>query len=76
MGSESINSDIIRFIVELAHGAGMKVVAEGIEAESQAERLMEYGCRFAQGYFYSRPLPLPALLLRMEQEAVPFFEEP
>jgi diguanylate cyclase (GGDEF)-like protein len=77
MGSESINSDIIRFIVELAHGAGMKVVAEGIEAESQAERLMEYGCRFAQGYFYSRPLPLPALLLRMEQEApIPFFEEP
>ncbi|MBB6142640.1 diguanylate cyclase (GGDEF)-like protein [Silvibacterium bohemicum] len=77
MGSGSINSDIIRFIVDLAHGAGMKVVAEGIEAESQAEMLMEYGCRFAQGYFYSRPLPLPALLRRMEHEApIPFFEEP
>ncbi|MFI3115897.1 MAG: GGDEF domain-containing phosphodiesterase [Clostridia bacterium] len=33
-------------------------LAEGIEEEIQVEMLVEYGCNYGQGYFYSRPIPI------------------
>ena len=38
-------------------GSGIGVVAEGIETERQAERLLELGCDLGQGYLFSRPVP-------------------
>lgn len=46
---------IITTITELAHGLGMMVVAEGIETQSQVERLSELGCDLGQGYFIGEP---------------------
>lgn len=48
---------ILNDIVNMAHRMGMKLVAEGIEQEYQAERLKRAGCDYAQGYFFSMPLP-------------------
>jgi EAL domain-containing protein (putative c-di-GMP-specific phosphodiesterase class I) len=48
---------IVEAVVALAHGLGIGVVAEGIETERQAERLLELGCDLGQGYLYSRPVP-------------------
>ncbi|MDB5359158.1 MAG: diguanylate cyclase [Rhodospirillales bacterium] len=47
---------LVRSIIELGHDLGLDVVAEGVEAGDEAERLRELGCDFAQGYFYSRPV--------------------
>lgn len=44
-------------IINLAHNLNLKVVAEGVETESQARFLMEHGCDILQGYYFSRPLP-------------------
>ena len=44
-------------IVALAHGAGMTVVAEGVESHEQLRLLCELGADEIQGYFFSPPLP-------------------
>jgi EAL domain-containing protein (putative c-di-GMP-specific phosphodiesterase class I) len=40
----------------LASGMGMDVVAEGIENVEQSIEMRRLGCRFGQGYWFSRPL--------------------
>ena len=47
--------------IDLGHALGLKVIAEGVEAEAQAQRLAELGCDQIQGYWLSRPLPAAAL---------------
>jgi diguanylate cyclase (GGDEF)-like protein len=47
---------ILDTVVALAHGLGMLVVAEGIENEAQAARLLALGCDLGQGYHFSEPL--------------------
>lgn len=49
---------ITRTILELARVLKMDVVAEGIETEEQMQLLKKMGCRFGQGYFFSKPLPV------------------
>ncbi|HUH60645.1 MAG TPA: EAL domain-containing protein [Candidimonas sp.] len=44
-------------IVVMAHRLGLKVVAEGVETASQRDLLMAAQCDYAQGYFFSRPIP-------------------
>ncbi|RKS77344.1 PAS domain S-box-containing protein/diguanylate cyclase (GGDEF)-like protein [Motilibacter peucedani] len=52
---ESIH--IVRAVVGLAHGLGLRTVAEGAEHESQVDELVRMGCDQAQGYLFSRALP-------------------
>ena len=64
---------IVRTIIELARALGMNVVAEGIETREQYELLQELGCRFGQGFLFSRPLPAEAMtqLLRLPGRVLP-----
>jgi EAL domain-containing protein (putative c-di-GMP-specific phosphodiesterase class I) len=50
-------SAIVKAIVSLAHNLGMEVVAEGVETPAQADALRALGCRRAQGFLFSKPLP-------------------
>jgi diguanylate cyclase (GGDEF)-like protein/PAS domain S-box-containing protein len=47
---------IVRAIVALAHSLGIDVIAEGIERPEQGDRLRALGCRYGQGFLFSRPL--------------------
>ena len=49
-------STIVKATLDLAHNLGFNVVAEGVETQQQVEQLQAWGCEFAQGYFYAKPL--------------------
>jgi diguanylate cyclase (GGDEF)-like protein len=53
---------IIRAILAMCEGLGMDVVAEGIEEEAQADRLVQFGCGGGQGYLFGRPADADATL--------------
>ncbi|MEH2613069.1 putative bifunctional diguanylate cyclase/phosphodiesterase [Bradyrhizobium sp. AZCC 1693] len=58
-------TQIIRAILDLAENLKIDVVAEGTEQEGQIRQLADMGCHYAQGYYFSKPLPpndLKALL--------------
>jgi hypothetical protein len=46
---------VIRAIIELAHGLGLRTVAEGVETEEQWQVLAALGCDCSQGYLTGRP---------------------
>jgi PAS domain S-box-containing protein len=71
MDTDPETREIVRLIVMLAHGLGLKIVAEGIETQAQADMLKNLGCELAQGYLYSRPVPSQAIdqLLRENRAA-------
>ncbi|CAN5728670.1 hypothetical protein BH18ACT17_BH18ACT17_11710 [soil metagenome] len=49
---------IVRATVELGRNLGLRVVAEGVEDRETFDRLADFGCDEAQGYYISRPMPL------------------
>ncbi|WP_051989921.1 putative bifunctional diguanylate cyclase/phosphodiesterase [Caulobacter sp. AP07] len=48
---------IVKAVITLGSSMGMKVVAEGVEDQSQLDALAGYGCDQIQGYHFSRPMP-------------------
>jgi diguanylate cyclase (GGDEF)-like protein len=55
------SSVIVEALIAIANRLGIKIVAEGIETMGQAERLQAMGCRYGQGYLYSRAVPAGAI---------------
>ena len=53
----SNEEEIVRAVIQLGHALGKRVVAEGIETIPQLDRLRGLGCKFAQGFLLSRPVP-------------------
>lgn len=47
---------IVKTMVELSHGLGKRVLAEGVETKEQLQLLRNIGCDAVQGYFVSKPI--------------------
>lgn len=50
---------MVQAILALAQSLGMAAIAEGVETQSQLAQLRQLGCPYAQGYYFSPPLPAP-----------------
>lgn len=61
---------LVKSTIDLAHGLGLKVTAEGVETPTALALLRGMGCDMAQGYLIGRPMPLIALLERLEGPAI------
>lgn len=48
---------IIHSIIDMFHHMNVKVIAEGVENETQLDFLRRHGCDYIQGYYFSKPLP-------------------
>ncbi len=53
-GDDSL--EIVRSIVNLAHGLGLTVIAEGVETQEQLNFIKALACELGQGYLISKPL--------------------
>ena len=56
IGSATQDSAIAAAVIAMAHGLGLRVVAEGVEREEQLAFLRRQRCDHFQGYLFSRPL--------------------
>jgi EAL domain-containing protein (putative c-di-GMP-specific phosphodiesterase class I) len=56
VATESEDAAIVRSVLALAASLDIETVAEGIEQEAQMQTLIDLGCRYGQGYLFSRPL--------------------
>lgn len=56
LDEENQASTIVKATLDLAHNLDFNVVAEGVETVEQIQQLKDWGCEFAQGYYYAKPL--------------------
>ncbi|MEH1844039.1 MAG: EAL domain-containing protein [Nostoc sp.] len=56
IGANGENLEIIQAIIALAHSLNIDVIAEGVETVGQLTQLKAMKCKYAQGYFFSKPL--------------------
>lgn len=56
LSSTGSGNEIVRTILALAHGLGMKVIAEGVETSQQLSMLQSLNCEFVQGFIFAQPV--------------------
>ncbi|NOR72131.1 MAG: EAL domain-containing protein, partial [Methylomarinum sp.] len=65
MIDDPTNAILVETIILLANKLGIKVIATGVENKEQLA-LLKQQCRYAQGYYFSKPLPLSEFEAFME----------
>lgn len=58
-GDTHKGGNILHSIIRMANWINLPVIAEGVETKAQADYLSSIGCEIVQGYYYSRPMPIP-----------------
>jgi len=69
VNNDMSQASMVRAMIQLAQGLDMIPLAEGVETVQEYEFLRANGCRLAQGFLFSRPVPaedVPALAARSE----------
>jgi diguanylate cyclase (GGDEF)-like protein/PAS domain S-box-containing protein len=64
----SKDTEITKAMIELTHALGLRVIAEGVETSEQLAQLRNMKCDFAQGNYFSEPLPSEALAVILAED--------
>ena len=67
IGINTEDTEIVRAIITLAQALGLTVTAEGVETAEQASQLTALGCDWAQGYYFSKPVPADSVMTLLEK---------
>lgn len=65
MTTDPADRELVNASIAMAHGLGLKVVAEGVETEEQSNSLKMMLCDYVQGYFYSKPITADQLEMKL-----------
>ncbi len=68
-GSERANNAITSAILQMASNLGLRAVAEIVETRAAAQTLLQMGCSFGQGYFFSPPVDAEAAFQQLRSSA-------
>nr|WP_272898781.1 bifunctional diguanylate cyclase/phosphodiesterase [Paenibacillus sp. MMS18-CY102] len=58
--TDAVHAAIVQALLAMSAQLGLHVVTEGVERPEELEVLQQLGCKFAQGYLFSRPVPAEA----------------
>jgi sensor c-di-GMP phosphodiesterase-like protein len=58
IGTDAVSRPILDSIIDLGHKLELQLIAEGVEQRHQVAYLRARGVRYAQGYYFSFPLPI------------------
>lgn len=68
VASNDSDLTIVKSMIELSHGLGKRVLAEGVETVEQLNVLRHLGCDAVQGYFIDKPMPEEKLVGYLERK--------
>ncbi len=66
---------ITHALIKLAHNLNLKVIAEGVENIDQLKYLMSVGCDYAQGFYFSKPLPADEIPAKLSEDLLKIFPD-
>ncbi len=67
-GSRPEDKVILESVIHMAKKLNMQVLVEGVEVQEQQRMLVQMGCDYAQGYYFSRPIPMHDFLALLEKQ--------
>ncbi|MDD2534404.1 MAG: EAL domain-containing protein [Eubacteriales bacterium] len=62
IASNAKDQMILGSLIAIIQGLALEVVVEGVETKAQLDLLMQFGCDYIQGFYFSRPLPTSEFL--------------
>ena len=62
------SQQVVHAIIEVGHALEMDIVAEGVETAKVAQLLIEFGCDYLQGYYFSKPVPVFEMQGKLQQK--------
>jgi len=70
MEKDNFTSEFLQLLINMIKKLGFRVLAEGVETAEQVALLKKAGCRFAQGFYYARPMPIPEFLEFLDRHTI------
>jgi EAL domain-containing protein (putative c-di-GMP-specific phosphodiesterase class I) len=70
IAEDGANRELVNASIDMAHGLGLEVVAEGVETEAQLAHLADRGCDYVQGYLFGGPQGADAITRQIADNIV------